>query len=233
MTEIISTSEAPYLQNLLIPPLLQTKIETVKERIDFSDPDWPTEVMLKFVEDNKRQRHSSIVGYGCQLVAEEINKRQSLQPCLDPELLRQAGILHDVGHFEVRGDKTPWHELKGAVIVHALGFPVIAKMIARHGTPVEGARNKSIRISPAASYPETLADQILALVDLLVLPGGKVVGLEERLADIYTRYQGKEEAYVIQGAERRFRQMYNSLNHLLDGDLLRILKQAEGYFKNK
>lgn len=220
-------AEIPKFQDLIIPQKMKVKIDQIKGIIDKAQPDWSARILVSLVDERKRIVHSAIVGYGCQEIAKIINGRSEVT--VDEELIFHSGMLHDVGQYGQTLGRTPWHELKGAVILKSLGLDKEAEIVSRHATPIEGLTTEGKNAPSWLTLPQTIEDKILTIVDFLVLQGGKVVSLNERLADIYQRFplDGENPAgRITKSAEGRLRDLFEEINGLTDNRLLDILNKV-------
>lgn len=106
-----------------------------------------------------------------------------------------AGVLHDIGY---RPDlaTTGFHPLDGAANLAATGFsPLICDLVATHTLATREATTRGISL--AAFAPYVLAGdpdverlrQLVTWADLTCSPTGQRITVDERLADILTRYE--------------------------------------------
>lgn len=206
---------------------VMTAAEKYLSGADANDNKWSEGLLRIFIDEPKRLAHSLMVGEGCSTVAKVINGKDG-KIKVDEVLLCHAGTLHDIGQRKTTQGTTPWHELIGAVYARGLGLPKISRLIAAHATVPEGLTYFKQKTPEWVKTPQTLEEKILAVVDFLVLQGGKVVSLEERLADICQRFEGKPPAEITKLGEVRLHQMYEEIDNLTGGKLMETLKQVEG-----
>ncbi len=113
----------------------------------------------------------------------------------EAQLLVAAATLHDVGYAPALAD-TGFHPLDGGLYLRSLGLPGrLAALVAHHSeaelmAPASGIHDLARRFPREDSL---LADA-LVYADMHSAPDGRVVGAEERLADIAQRRPGPVEA---------------------------------------
>ncbi len=95
---------------------------------------------------------------------------------VDPLLAHRGGLLHDLAKFSAQGAGTPHDDLAGQLL-RARGFPDLARIAERH--PVWALTDPTER-------PETWEEKLVCYADRLA-DGGRLVGIEERLAGLVRR----------------------------------------------
>jgi HD domain len=123
----------------------------------------------------------------------------------DRSLLIEAAYLHDIGYAPSL-NKTNFHPLDGATYLQSQGQTRLASLVAYHSGAQFEARlrdlaNKLYKFQPEHS---AIADA-LTYCDMTTGPTGLHISFEERLADIFQRY---DEAHII---NRAFHQAIPSL----------------------
>ena len=113
---------------------------------------------------------------------------------MDPEKLRIAGLLHDIGRFY----STSNHEVIGANILRAMGHPHIARIVEPHGfisESIQVQQEQGIAVdyikylNPKDFLPKTLPQLLLVYCDMCNDNGERVTP-RERLDLIKERYKG-------------------------------------------
>lgn len=110
--------------------------------------------------------HSRRVAQTALVIGQALNDRGS---CLDPALIRAAGLLHDMARDR------PHHASTGGKILRDMGFPKVAEIVEQH---------MSVEVRPDRPINE---GDVVALSDKLVM-GDVVVSLEERFQTRLDRY---------------------------------------------
>jgi hypothetical protein len=106
----------------------------------------------------------------------------------DRETLVAAALLHDIGYSPGLA-VTGFHPLDGARFVRGQGHERLALLVAHHS----GARNEA-RLRGLASFEKEFPlqdselDRALTYCDLTTGPAGQRVRLEDRVAEIQSRY---------------------------------------------
>lgn len=132
-----------------------------------------------------RRAHSLEVGRKAQARA------QSVAPRLRADLMA-AATLHDIGYGH---PTTGFHPLDGAHFLRDLGFsPVVCHLVAYHSASTYEAEVRGIALSeyqPFALDEDpglAVASAVLWWADMTTGPTGETVTVEERLAEIESRY---------------------------------------------
>lgn len=115
---------------------------------------------------------------------------QSVAPWLRADLVA-AATLHDIGYGH---PTTGFHPLDGAHFLRGLGFsPVVCHLVAYHSASTYEAEVRGI--SPSEYEDFALDDEglkaahaVLWWADMTTGPTGETVTVEERLAEIESRY---------------------------------------------
>ncbi|MFH1114370.1 MAG: NTP transferase domain-containing protein [Pseudomonadota bacterium] len=110
--------------------------------------------------------HSRRVAQVALIIGQALNDRGS---CLDPALIRAAGLLHDMARDR------PRHASTGGRILRDMGFPRVAEIVEQH-----------MSVEIRADRPVNERD-VVALSDKLVM-GDVVVSLEDRFQTRLDRY---------------------------------------------
>lgn len=119
----------------------------------------------------------------------------------DGDLLVVAAWLHDIG-YAAKVAETGFHPLDGARHLRSLGAPPrLCNLVANHtNAPVE-AEARGLGKALAEEFPaeHSATADALAYADLTTSPDGSKVTVEERIAEIYERY---EPGHVVHEAIR-------------------------------
>ncbi|MGW6130225.1 HD domain-containing protein [Cellulomonas sp. NPDC055163] len=113
--------------------------------------------------------------------------------CLDhnlPQALAVAAWLHDIG-YDPRLARTGFHALDGARFLRELDSDdVVVSLVGYHSGAVFEAeeRGLSVELATLSPPPQELLD-VLTWVDMTTSPGGHVVLVDDRLAEIGERYE--------------------------------------------
>lgn len=113
----------------------------------------------------------------------------------DADVLVAAAWLHDIGYAPALVE-TGCHHLDGARRLRSLGYERLASLVAHHGS---GAKEAGLRglADEMAEFPVevSLVADSLTFCDLTCGPGGGHVELNERIAEVSTRY-GPDDVVV-------------------------------------
>ncbi|GCE46431.1 HD domain-containing protein [Thermosporothrix hazakensis] len=107
------------------------------------------------------------------------------------DYLISAAYLHDIGYAPSL-QKTGFHPLDGAYFVRSLGDLRLASLVAHHSEARFEARLKGLeeQLSEFPREESPLADALI-YCDFTTSPFGATISMQERVADIMSRY-GKE-----------------------------------------
>lgn len=106
----------------------------------------------------------------------------------DRDVLVAAAWLHDVGYGR-RVAVTGFHPLDGAGWLSARGERRLARLVANHTGSAHEARLRGLDTQLAEFEPEvSLVADLLTWCDLHVGPSGEHVEVDERIADVVSRY---------------------------------------------
>jgi len=100
-----------------------------------------------------------------------------------------AAYLHDIGYSPAAAD-TGFHPLDGARHLRALGLhETVVRLVAHHTTADAEARERSLA-DALAEYPPAPEDlaEVLLYSDMHVGPAGEHFTLQQRIAEIRSRY---------------------------------------------
>jgi hypothetical protein len=147
--------------------------------------DWAEELARKLLEVPLPRRWAHVQGVAAQA--------RSLVPILgdDAELLEAAAWLHDIG-YSPELVEAGFHPLDGARYLRDVhhGDLVLCSLVAHHSCAVIEAEERGLAGELSGEFP--YADQVLndALVycDMTTTPGGGMVSVHGRLAEIRERY---------------------------------------------
>lgn len=126
----------------------------------------------------------------CQGVARQA---ESLAPILgdDAELLHAAAILHDIG-YSPNLVHTELHPLDGARYLrhHEHADERVVRLVAHHSCAICEARERGLADELTAEFDYERPELMDALVyaDMNTDPAGEPTTVEDRIADIHTRY---------------------------------------------
>ena len=128
-----------------------------------------------------RLAHVRAVGYRCSLLADSASAR---------DLLESAGLLHDVGYAPELVE-CDFHPLDGARFLQAEGWDEsVVNLVANHSCSAIEADLRGMGDVLRAEFPKdpALPHDELCFCDMTVGPRGQPMTVDERLADITTRY---------------------------------------------
>lgn len=131
----------------------------------------------------RRWAHSQGVGRAAEAVAYIVGD--------DAEVLVRAAWLHDIGYAPDLA-KTGFHPLDGARYLRDVERADVrlCRLVANHTGALVEARERGLAAELAVEFPPVgglLADA-LAFCDLTTSPDGAAVTVQDRLAEIATRY---------------------------------------------
>lgn len=131
-----------------------------------------------------RRRHSVQVGRKVADVASDI-----VPPALRAEVIT-AAVLHDIGYAY---PDTGMHAIDGAAFLRRSGFSdLVCHLVAHHScSHIEAAVRgmpDSVYESYALALPRPELHRLIAWADMTTGPTGETVTVEERLAEIESRY---------------------------------------------
>ncbi|MFP4163999.1 MAG: HD domain-containing protein [Chitinispirillaceae bacterium] len=165
-------------------------------------------LLRKYNIDSARIAHCRGVSYFAYSLAEKIARRNP-KLRINPEKVRLAALLHDIGRGEP-GD----HEINSVIILKREGLDELASLVI-HGTIYEifllrGKNDPSL-------LPHSVENKIVAYADSRYKD--HLVSMEERWAEIEKcRSNQKEKLESLQMAKERFRNMEKELLKLAGKD---------------
>ena len=132
---------------------------------------------------NARRAHSLAVGRKAEAAA------AGLAPALRADLTA-AAVLHDIGYGHV---ETGFHPLDGARFLARAGFSaVVCNLVVHHSASTYEAEERGIDLAIYADFAVgqdlSEAHAVLWWADLTTGPQGQDVTVEDRLAEICSRY---------------------------------------------
>jgi putative nucleotidyltransferase with HDIG domain len=113
-------------------------------------------------------------------------KEKNLSLNINPEKIKIAGLLHDIGY-----SRDGFHEVSGQEILINEGLGEIAA-ITMHGIIYELIYLQTGKYDEKY-LPLSIENKILALADMYYNQKQQKVTLDERIADIEKRYKGNED----------------------------------------
>lgn len=147
--------------------------------------DWAEELARKHLEIPLQRRWSHVQGVA--------TRARTLAPILGEhaDLLEAAAWLHDIG-YSPELVETGFHPLDGARYlrdVHGAN-PVLCSLVALHSCAVIEAEERGLadELRREFSSASMLLNDALAYCDLTTDPGGNLVSVHDRLAEIRKRY---------------------------------------------
>jgi HD domain len=121
------------------------------------------------------------------------NTARTLAPILgrNTDLITAAALLHDIGYAPSLAD-TGFHPLDGARYLRDAEHadPMLCRLVAHHSCAIIEAEERGLAAVLAREFkptPRNLADALI-YCDLTTGPDGQRMTIEQRLADIRTRY---------------------------------------------
>lgn len=131
---------------------------------------------------------------------------------IDPERVRLAALLHDIGKKDGKYDE---HPFIGARMLYDMGHPEIARIIETHGDAVEVAKLYRIK---GSYHPKTVEQKIVTYADFRIDLQGKQVSLNKRLAELKKHALSKMEISRIrryEQTEQRLRKIDEEVKAML------------------
>jgi len=107
----------------------------------------------------------------------------------DTALLAEAAILHDIGYSQA-ATETGFHALDGARYLRSLGVDdQVVNLVARHSCAAVEAHERGLdkALGEFPLGPSALTDGLI-FCDMTVSPDGLIVTVDDRIAEIRTRY---------------------------------------------
>ena len=131
-----------------------------------------------------RRAHSLAVG---RKVESEVSR---VHRSVRAELVAAAAVLHDIGYGH---PDSGLHALDGARFLAAEGFsPVVCNLVAHHTASTYEANERGVDLAAYAAFRVTqdlsAAHALLWWADMTTGPQGQDVTVEDRLAEISSRY---------------------------------------------
>jgi len=131
----------------------------------------------------RRWAHSQGVGHKAESVAHLVGD--------DAAALVAAAWMHDIGYSPALV-MTGMHQLDGARYLRDVvgADDVICRLVAHHSCAVIEGRNRGLSDQLTAEFPpvEGLLADAITYADMTTTPDGSPVEVEQRLAEILTRY---------------------------------------------
>jgi hypothetical protein len=119
-----------------------------------------------------------------------------------------AGTLHDIGYAPELVD-VGFHPIDGARFLRADGWnEMIVNLVAHHSCAVIEAERRGLLNELNGQFPrdDSLPHDELCFCDMTTGPAGRLMTIDERLADIRTRYDvGSIVGDAIDEAEQELR----------------------------
>jgi HD domain len=147
--------------------------------------DWAEELARKHLEIPLARRWAHVQGVAAQA--------RSLAPILGDaaDLLEAAAWLHDIGYSPELAE-TGFHPLDGARYLRDVHFadPVLCSLVAHHSCAVIEAEERGLSGELRGEFPSAsmVLNDALAYCDMTTDPGGNMVSVHDRLAEIRERY---------------------------------------------
>ena len=147
------------------------------------DIDWAAEVSAEMLAPlGRRWLHVQAVGARARDISTTLFRSAG-----EAEMLVAAAYLHDIGYAPELAT-TGFHPLDGARFVRDSGWPELASLVAQH----TGARNEAllrgIDLLEEFSFEDSMLYRALTFCDLTTGPDGKRTIVDDRVAEIVTRY---------------------------------------------
>ena len=130
-----------------------------------------------------------------QQVAEQARQIADTVPLADRDLLIAAAYLHDVG-YAAELATTGFHPLDGARWIRDYGpGGRLARLVAHHSCAIYEAQVRGLAEALLSEFEpeESPTYDALVFCDLTTGPTGKIMGIGERIEDIYRRYGPEHE----------------------------------------
>lgn len=147
--------------------------------------DWAEELARKHLEVPIPRRWAHVQGVAA--------RARALAPILgeDADLLEAAAWLHDIG-YSPELVETSFHPLDGARYLRDAHFaaPVLCSLVAHHSCAVIEAEEHGLAGELCREFPPAsmVLNDALAYCDMTTDPGGNMVSVHDRLAEIRERY---------------------------------------------
>lgn len=162
-------------------------------------------LLTKLSVPNRVINHAKAVAQ----LAEKISLALNAAGCnLDLELVKAAGLLHDLARGE------PDHARAGAILLRELGYPKVAEIVASH---------MDIILAPKNEISEGM---IVYLADKLV-KGDRVIPLEVRFQETQAMYTG--EPAILEAITRRLnnaRKIKEQIENIIALPIETVLKKS-------
>ena len=165
-------------------------------------------LLRKYVKDKELLRHSAAVSKYVYEISLGIKKRHP-ELKIDPEKLRVAGLLHDIGKDL---GKSHLHHINGGRLLRSLGYPEIAGIIEKHTFAKEASEYENIS---GNFEPKTLEEKLLTYADAHVI--FRPVSFEERMKNIEERRRRRnpETLKIIETGKPRIVKILKEVEKLL------------------
>jgi hypothetical protein len=144
----------------------------------------------------RRLRHTLAVANTCADLADQARVSARTRA-----IAVGAAYVHDIGYASAL-KRTGFHPLDGAVYLRDHGWPLTARLVARHSQArLQAAR----RGRSLAEFPHVrgIAQDLLDYADATTGPDGQRMTIDERLAEIATRHGGDSPAGAVIGERHR------------------------------
>jgi predicted hydrolase (HD superfamily) len=147
--------------------------------------DWTEELARKLLEIPLPRRWAHVEGVAA--------RARTLAPILgeDADLLEAAAWLHDIG-YSPELVETGFHPLDGARYLRGThqADAVLCSLVAHHSYAVIEAEERGLAGELSREFPLTspVLSDALAYCDMTTDPGGNLVSVRDRLAEIRERY---------------------------------------------
>ncbi|MCF7917484.1 HD domain-containing protein [Candidatus Gracilibacteria bacterium] len=167
-------------------------------------------LLKKYISDEKRIRHSEGVAEIAFRTATKIKTKYPKQK-VNPEKVRLAGLLHDIGY----GIPTGHHEINSVEILQKEGMSDIADIVL-HGYVYEIHLLEGI--DEKAYLPTTLENKIVIFADLVCDHNQEITDIKERILEIQHRKKHDiDRVLALKMAEFRLLRIENEIYDLLGG----------------
>ncbi|GGN44249.1 putative nucleotidyltransferase with HDIG domain [Actinoplanes campanulatus] len=131
----------------------------------------------------ERWRHTIGVARRAEMAAATVGPRS------EGEILLTAAWLHDIGYAATLHD-TGFHPIDGAHHLETTGWPSrIVALVAHHSAALYAAQTRGLT-EKITRFPreQSRVSDALTYADQTVAPNGRVINLEQRLADMLRRH---------------------------------------------
>lgn len=126
----------------------------------------------------------------------------------EKQLLAVAGTLHDIG-YTPELDAVGFHPVDGAHFLRSDGWDeAVVSLVAHHSCAMIEAEQRGLLDELNGQFPrdDSLPHDELCFCDMTTDPAGELMTIDERLADIHTRYNaGTMVGEAIKQAEPHLR----------------------------